>query len=630
MSDRVSVPKKELHRFRVQAPQKDRKKRGRKLVIRLRDTQASSVEANGKLNVGSDKVSRRSTSSALVPVKKQRLRTRAWRWMLLWLSLVSFMGVAVTCGVLLLTKLPPPIDCRKISALSADGDRLYCAQREAESGKLDQLVAALRLVQHWPKEHPLYPEAQRQMTAWSKAILNLAQQKIRQGNPSSAIAIASYIPMSSPLYKEAQAKMNAWKQNVKQVEEITSQVTNALKSQSWQKASQLISQLSQFNQEPWTLSRVDALLKKLSEEKEAWEQLEEARELAQSNTLEQIKQAIALTTQINANSYVKAQALAEQSGWSHTLVLIGAKLFEQNNFASVIDILQHIPTTAPQYAAAQDWIQLSRAAQTANKNNILALVDALSAIRSIAPQSPVHQVASSQATRWQQQLQDLKQLQVARLFASFQQRAGLTYAVNQAARIAPGRPQRLMAQTLIAQWRKEIQQIDDRNSLANARQLALGGTMAELKSAVELASQIKLGQPLRIEAQTEMAKWNRQIQALEDRPILDLAEALAQRRDLIAAISTAGQIRSDRPLYPEAQKAIANWVAQVQTAQDRPILDAAAALAAQGRYDAAIATASQIPPERALYKQAQAAIAGWTAQKAASGQSEQAAPVEQN
>ncbi|HEY9671138.1 MAG TPA: hypothetical protein V6D11_06830 [Waterburya sp.] len=630
MSDRVSVPKKELHRFRVQAPQKDRKKRGRKLVIRLRDTQASSVEANGKLNVGSDKASRRSTSSALVPVKKRRLRVRAWRWMLLWLSLFSIMGVAVTSGVLLLTKLPPPIDCRKISALSADGDRLYCAQRAAESGKLDQLVAAIRLVQHWPQAHPLYPEAQRQMTAWSQAILNLAQQKIRQGNPSNAIAIASYIPFSSPLYKEAQAKINAWKQNVKQVEEITAQVTDALKSQSWQKASQLISRLSQLNQEPWTLSRVDALLKKLSDEKEAWEQLEEARELAKSNALEPIKQAIALTTQINANSYVKAQALVEQSGWSHTLVQIAAKLFEQNNFASVIDILQHIPTTAPQYAAAQDWIQLSRAAQTANKNNIFALVDALSAIRSIAPQSPVHQAASSQATRWQQQLQDLKQLQVARLFASFQQRAGLTYAVNQAARIAPGRPQRLMAQTLIAQWRKEIQQIDDRNSLANGRQLALGGTMAELKSAVELASQIKLGQPLRIEAQTEIAKWNRQIQALEDQPILDLAEALAQRRDLIAAISTAGQIRSDRPLYPEAQKAIANWVAQVQTAQDRPILDAAAALAAQGRYDAAIATAAQIPPERALYEQAQAAIAGWTAQKAANAQSEQVAPVEPN
>jgi hypothetical protein len=230
----------------------------------------------------------------------------------------------------------------------------------------------------------------------------------------------------------------------------------------------------------------------------------------------------------------------------------------------------------------------------------------------------VHKIASSRATFWQSQVQDLSQLQLASFFASFQQRTGFAYAIDQAARIAPGRPQRQRAQTLIAYWRKEIQLIDDRNTLEGAQQLAKGGTIVELKTAVELASQIKLGQPQRIQAQTDIAKWTRQIQALEDQPILDLAEAFAQRRDLIAAISTAGQIRADRPLYPEAQKAIANWVAQVQTAQDRPILDAAAALAAQGRFDAAIATASQIPPERALYAQAQAAISTWSAQKATS------------
>jgi hypothetical protein len=62
---------------------------------------------------------------------------------------------------------------------------------------------------------------------------------------------------------------------------------------------------------------------------------------------------------------------------------------------------------------------------------------------------------------------------------------------------------------------------------------------------------------------------------------------------------------------------IALWVAQIQTAQDRPILEAATALAYQGRFDAAIATASQIPPERALYQQAQAAIAEWNLQNEA-------------
>ncbi len=567
-------------------------------------------------------------SSALVPINKHRLQKSFWRWTLLWVSVFSIMGIAVTSGVLLLTKLPPPIDCRKISPLSTDGDRLYCARAKAESGKIDQLVEAIRLVQHWPEEHALYKEAQRQMTEWSKAILNLAQQKLQEESPSGAIAIASKIPFNSPVYPEAQAKIATWKQQIRRAGELASQIQDALKVQKWQKASQLVTELSRLTQDSWNSSRVDVLMKQLIAEKEAWQKLEEARELAKTNTVEQLKEAIAITTKIAAKSYVKAQAMAEQSRWSRTLVEMAAKLFEQKDFAGAIKALDQIPVTTPQYAEAQDWIRLSRASETVKKDNILTFVDALAAVHPIAPSSPVHKLASSQAVLWQQELQDLTQMQLARLFASFQQRTGLTYAIDKANRIAPGRPQRLAAQTLIAQWRKEIQQIDDRNTLDSAKQLAEGGMMAELKAAVELASQIKLGQPLRIDAQTEIAKWNRQIQALEDQPILDLAEALAQRRDLITAISTAGQIRPERPLYPEAQKAIAEWVAQVQTAQDRPILDAAAALAAQGRFDAAIATAYQIPPDRALYEQAQAAIANWTEQKAASGGEARGMPLD--
>ena len=625
------MPKRELHRFHVQAPLKLGKRRGRKLVIRLvNNTHSSPQQANGELGGGNVESSRPSISTALVPFKKRRFRIRWWRWTLLWVSVFSIMGVAVTSGVLLLTKLPPPINCRRISALSADGDRLYCARTAASSGKLDQLVAAIGLVEHWPSGHPLYPEAQRQMKAWSQAILDLAQQNIHEGNPLEAIAIASKIPFSSPIYAEARAKITTWQQHLQRAEEITRQFKDALKVQSFQKASLLITQLSQLNQESWTLSRVDALLKQLTVEKEAWQQLEEARDLAKSNLLEPLVAAITLSTKINPNTYVKAQVLEEQSRWSRTIVQMATNLFQQQDFAGVVKVLEKIPVTTPQYAEAQDWIRLSRASETAKKDNILALVDALAAVRPIESKSPVHKLASSQATLWQSQLQDLSVLQLANLFARSKQRTGLAYAIDQATRVAPGRPQRQRAQTLIAQWRKEIQLIDDRNTLASAQQLAQGGTIVELKGAVELARQIKLGQPQRIEAQTDIAKWTRQIQALEDQPILDLAEAFAQRRDLIAAISTAGQIRSDRPLYPEAQKAVANWVAQVQTAQDRPILDAAAALAAQGRFDAAIATAAQIPPERALYPQAQAAISTWAAQKAASQGEVQSAPFESN
>ncbi len=554
--------------------------------------------------------------SSLVPTRRPQLRSRVWRWWLLWLSILSILGVTVASGVLLLTKLPPPINCQEISPLSADGDRLYCAQLAAESGKLEQLVAAIALVQHWSNQHPLYPEAQRMMEQWSNQILKLAQQKVNQGDPSGGIAIAKKIPVNSPIYPETQAAIATWRQQWQQTQDILGQFKDALKVQNWSQAAQLTRELPQINQEYWTISRIDTLMQQLASEKQAWQQLQEARDLAKSNQLEQLEEAIALAAQVSPNSYVKAQAVSELSQWSRTLLKIAAIRFENKDFAGVVSVLERIPVNTSLYQEAQDWIRLGRASETAGKDNILALTDALAAVRQIGSKSPVYSKASAQSDLWQSQLQDHIQLQFAKMIANFQQQTGLQMAINQATQVAPGRSQRVLAQTLIAQWRKEIQQIEDQNHLRSAQQLGERGTIAELRSAVEIASKIQLGQPLRLDAQTAIAKWNRQIQTLEDKPVLDLAEAFAQRRDLIAAISTARQIRPERALYSEAQKAIADWVAQVQIAEDHPILEAAIALAAQGRFDAAIATASQIPPERALYQQAQALKSTWEFQQA--------------
>jgi hypothetical protein len=275
-------------------------------------------------------------------------------------------------------------------------------------------------------------------------------------------------------------------------------------------------------------------MQELGAQKEAWEQLEEARELAKSNKLAQLEEAIALAAKVSPSSYVKAQAQVEQSRWIRTLLQIAAMLWKNKDFSGLIRVLERVPVNTSLYQEAQDWIRLGRAAEAAKKDNILALVDALAAVRQIEPKSPIHQLASQQATLWQSQLQDHAQLQLAQFAASFEQRAGLQIAIDKAQTVAPGHPRRLLAQTLIAQWRKQIQQIEDRSKLLNAQQLAEEETLEQLKAAVEMASNIQLGQPLRLEAQSAIAKWNRKIQTIEDKPILDLAQALAQRRDFIA------------------------------------------------------------------------------------------------
>jgi hypothetical protein len=192
--------------------------------------------------------------------------------------------------------------------------------------------------------------------------------------------------------------------------------------------------------------------------------------------------------------------------------------------------------------------------------------------------------------------------------------------------IAPDRPQRVYAQTLIAQWRKEIQQADDLANLTLARQIAKAGTLPYLQAAIAQASQIPVGRELRSHAQAAIYEWKLQIQALEDKPLLDQARTLAKQNKLSAAIQTASKIQPGRILHNDAQTAIQVWTRTMQTQVDRPILNQAKALANQGKLGAALDLAYQIGANRALSGEAQAAIAEWEAQLAASQPPPVAAP----
>lgn len=603
MTKRVSVPKRLLQRLHLQVPLLPRRQ-GTKPLIRL-----------GKRRHKAKSSQPESVNSVPMPQRPRRLGSRL-RWLLLWLSTVSIVGLCLASGVLLLMKLPPPIDCKNISPLASDGDRLDCAQRAADSGKLEPLVAAIRLVQPWRPEHPLYPEAQRRTKLWSEAILRLAQQQIRQGNHQEAIKIARSIPVSSPLYPEAQAASATWQEELQKAQDTTNQFQKALKEQKWILAGALIGNLSAYEQPYWTNARIQALIQQMSAEKQAWQQLEEARELVKTNQIAQLEEAIALVAKINPKSYTHAIAYKEQTRWSRTLIKIAANNYKNQDFQGVIKVLQRIPESASLYQEAQDWTLLARADQAVKKPNILSLLDAIAAARQIEPDSPLNGLAAKKTKLWESQLQGATKLQIAQLTASLGQRLTFLSAIDYAQKVPPKHPQRLLAQTFIAQWRKQIQQIDNRKLLVQAQKLAESGTLEQLKRAVEVASAVKLGQPLRQDAQNAIAKWTVAIQTIEDQPLLDMARTYAQQQNLTAAIAIASTIRPNRALSAEAKKETTAWVIQVQTAQDRPILEAATALADQGRYDAAIATAAQIPPGRALYSQAQAAIAQWNLLKA--------------
>jgi hypothetical protein len=133
-----------------------------------------------------------------------------------------------------------------------------------------------------------------------------------------------------------------------------------------------------------------------------------------------------------------------------------------------------------------------------------------------------------------------------------------------------------------------------------------------LKLAIAEANQVKQGRALRVQGQTYIAEWANRIEIIEDQPIVTKAKALAVEGKLASAIAEAQKVKKDRALYKETQVAIKGWVAEIQTIEDTPILIQAENYAARGSLSAAIDTAAQIGPGRALSEEASTSIAIWT------------------
>lgn len=543
-----------------------------------------------------------------------RQKSGFWFWSFFGLSAIALLGGMSAGAVFLLARVPQSPDCQTVSPLSTPAERLYCAEQTARSGELEPVLAAVALVQHWTPKHPLYPEGQRLLAEWSEKLLAIADRTLRQGDLEGAIAIAQQIPESSPLHPQLEATIASWVQNWQQGQAIYDSAQAAIKAQDWKAASTHMQTLSQVENIHWQ-QRLTQLGQQVNAEQAAWKRLRQAQALAKVRTMDALTQAIALAQQIGIKSYARPEAQAEIVRWSRALLTLANNRLTQKNLSSAIAAASQVPANSSLSDEAQDFIQLGRARAATWENTLLALVEAQAIADKILPGRPLYQQAQKLIAAWQLELQDRMQLRLAKSTASFGQIPTFRLAIEQAQMVDLGNPQRLQAQTLIAQWRKDIQRLEDRPYLVRARQLAEPATLETLRLAIAEASQVEIGRPLRIEAQTLIAQWNNQIEVIEDRPFLEQARALAQAGELINAIQTAQNIQAGRALYPEAQTEIQEWTRQLQIAADRPILQEAAALARRGRLTQAIRKASKISSGRPLYREAQRAIATWARER---------------
>jgi soluble cytochrome b562 len=194
------------------------------------------------------------------------------------------------------------------------------------------------------------------------------------------------------------------------------------------------------------------------------------------------------------------------------------------------------------------------------------------------------------------------------------QTTDLETAIREALAFEADRPLYGKAQKYVNQWQREIEDI---KHLDRARQFAQGGRIPDLMTAIAEVSLIPDSHPRAQEAQTLMADWRYEIEVMEDRPYLNRAKQLAQTGTAAAyqaAIAEINQIQRGRALYSEAQSHLGEWQYQLERLQDQPYLDKALALASQGNFPDAIVAAQKISPGRSLYQEAQAKIDAWQLQ----------------
>ena len=188
---------------------------------------------------------------------------------------------------------------------------------------------------------------------------------------------------------------------------------------------------------------------------------------------------------------------------------------------------------------------------------------------------------------------------------------GLEEAIEEIAKLDKESEYHKLGRTLSKRWQLEIKDV---GHLSKAKDLARVGTTANLNKAIAEAGLIPRKNPRYDEARQEIARWRGQIQTIEDRPVLNRARELSYGNNVNAwrrAIAEANLISSNSPLYKEAQGYVRSWRSNIQRIEDRPILDEAESFANFNNYPAAIESARKIKSGRSLYAEAQSKIAIW-------------------
>lgn len=546
------------------------------------------------------------------PPPKLKKILKSWQFWVV-VTGISFGGAGLFATALLL-RLPALPNCPAIFWPTASASlRIYCAQLAANKDTIDDLLYAIDLVNELPADHPLREEINRNIEQWSEELLDLCEETFQAGKLEEAISMARKIPGNISVYGLVNERIDKWQSIWLEAEEIYKAAEAEMRKQNWPLAFRQAVRLLDVGNNYWATTKYEELTELLKSAKEDGAKLAKAVTLAEEGGLKNLVEAIKLAKGISSKSHVYKDAQEAIRKFARQMMDLAQEKLNQRDLQEAISIARQIPDVGLK-DEIQDFIDLARAESMTWANTAAGYEAAIAAAQKITPKRPLYSKARMLVNRWQYSIEDIGNLEKARSLAQGGRVTDLREAISQAQLISSNKPLWDQAQTDINRWQAQIETQEDQPILDRADMLALSGNPNDLRSAINEANKVGSGRALYDKAQAKISEWNRQIQVYEDRPALERANMLASSGSpeaLQAAINEANRINNGRALYGEAQDRISSWQDQLQRQEDQPILDRARELANEGRLSDAIAQAERIKPGRALYSEAQDVMRGW-------------------
>lgn len=510
--------------------------------------------------------------------------------------------------------------------LASAAMRFECARIAASKQTTKDLLEAILLVDGLPADHAMRAEADRLIELWSQEVLKLADELFHRGELEPAIAAARKIPAEVTAYRLVEERITGWQKTWDKAETIYRQAETALRKRDWRSAFEQAVRLLDVDNKYWQTTRYDDLNRRINTARVDGNKLFKAEWLADQGDLDSLRQAIKLAEEIRPESYIYALAQVKIQAFGRQMLELAQKALDRENLQEALSIINQIPPRAKVESEKRDMTILANAQSHVWLDSVAGLEDAIAQAQRILPGRPYYRKAQTLITRWQYEIEGLAQLERARLLAQDSTIEGYTAAIAAAAQVRAANPRWNEAQQEMQKWQAAVQTITDRPILEQAEQLASTGDINALQMAVNQASQITPGRSLYTEAQQKIQQWNREIQNIQDNPVLEQARSLAFAGNLQPAIDLAERIRPGRSLYNAAQADIAKWRSQLQAqvaqaqaqvaqAQAQRNLQDARQLASAGNPIAianAIRVASQVPTSGAIQTEINTAVNEWS------------------